>query len=88
MFRLFILLNQRNAASSQGPLGCRFFFFLTISQEYWRHFPDIANVFQILSTLAGYGGLAVGFEPISNGEIFWLNNNILLIGSYLPANFS
>ena len=31
--------------------------------------PDIANVFQIWSTLAGSDELAEIFEPIRNGEI-------------------
>ena len=34
---------------------------------HWRRFPLIANVFQICPTLAGYGKLSVGFEPIRNG---------------------
>ena len=37
--------------------------------------PDIAIVFQIWSTLAGNEGLAGGFEPIRNEEMFWMNNN-------------
>ena len=38
--------------------------------------PNITNVFQIWSTLAGYKELARGFEPIINREIFGINNNI------------
>ena len=34
---------------------------------------DIANVFQICLTLAGYKKLSIVFEPISEEEIFWMN---------------
>ena len=37
--------------------------------------PQIANVFQIWWTLAGYEDEAAGFKPIINGEIFWMNDN-------------
>ena len=30
---------------------------------------------QILSTLVSYEALGAGFEPIRNGEIFWMKNN-------------
>ena len=30
---------------------------------------------QILSTLVSYEELGAGFEPIRNGEIFWMKNN-------------
>ena len=52
--------------------------FLAIVMYYWRHFPDIAKVVQIWSTLAGYEELAVGFnEPIRNGEIFWRSCKVM-----------
>ena len=35
--------------------------------------PNITNVFQIWSTLAGYRELARGFEPIINREIFGMS---------------
>ena len=38
--------------------------------------PDIAKVFHILSTQAGYEELAERFEPIRNGDIFWVINNL------------
>jgi len=38
--------------------------FLAFMLYYWRHFPNIANVFQIWSTLAGNKELATGFERI------------------------
>ena len=31
------------------------------------------NVFQIWLTVAGYDELCVGFKPIRDGEIFWMN---------------
>ena len=36
--------------------------------------PDIANFFQIWSTLAGYEEITVGFEPITNVEMnnYWM----------------
>jgi len=37
--------------------------------------PQIATVFQIWWTLAGYEDEAAGFKPISNREIFWMNDN-------------
>ena len=37
--------------------------------------PQIANVFQIWWTLAGYEDEAAGFKPIRNREIFWMNDN-------------
>ena len=37
--------------------------------------PQIANVFHIWWTLAGYEDEAAGFKPIINGEIFWMNDN-------------
>ena len=37
--------------------------------------PQIANVFQIWWTLAGYEEVTAGFKPIRNGEIFWMNDN-------------
>ena len=33
--------------------------------------------FQIWSTVAGYDEFRVGFWPIRDGEIFWMNNSIL-----------
>ena len=47
---------------------------LITTLNYWRHFLDIVNIFQIWSTLAGCQELAVGFEPSRNGEIFSINN--------------
>ena len=43
--------------------------------------PDIADVLQIWSTLAGYEEIAEWFEPIRNGEIFWMNNNTRFLDS-------
>ena len=34
----------------------------------------IARILQIWSTPVGYEELAQAFEPIKNGEIFWMNN--------------
>ena len=36
----------------------------------------IANIFQIWSTPVDYEELAVGFEPIRNGEIFGMYDNV------------
>ena len=35
----------------------------------------IVRIFQIWSTPVGYKELGERFEPIRNGEIFWMNNN-------------
>ena len=45
---------------------------------YWRHCPDMVNVFQILSSLADNEKFGAGFEPIRNGKIilFWLNDKM------------
>ena len=34
------------------------------------------RIFQIWSTPVDYEELAMGFEPIRNGEIFWMYNNV------------
>ena len=62
------MVYHNNAISSQGFSVFR----LVIPKLKWRHFPYIANLFQILSTLADYEKLAVGFEPVRSGEIFWI----------------
>ena len=36
----------------------------------------MAKFFQIWSTIAGSDELCVGFYPIRNGEIFWMNNKV------------
>ena len=51
-------------------------FFLIMASTTEVILPDIAIVFQIWSTLAGNEGLAGGFEPIRNEEMFWMNNNL------------
>lgn len=60
------LRKQRNIVPRASRLPS---LFLAITLYYWRHFPDITNVFQIWSTLV------TGFEPSRTGEIFWKNNN-------------
>ena len=75
IFRRFLLLYQNNVTSSPELLGGCPFFSHSFMMYYWLNFPYIANVFQIWSTVAGYEELAVGFEPIRNGDVCWMNNN-------------
>ena len=78
MLRHFVLLYKNvNANSFQGFL---------VAGPFWRLLftiddtvPDIANVFQIWSTLAGYEEIAVLFEPITNVEITSMYNNEQLL---------
>lgn len=60
------LHNCSNHMKAESKLACIIDVFL----------PNITNVFQILSMLAGYKELARSFEPIINGEIFGMNNNV------------
>ena len=43
--------------------------------------------FQIWWTAAGYGELCVWFQPIRNGEIFWMNNIYIYIYIYIYILF-
>ena len=56
-----------------GLLGCRSFFWGLLC-TFDVTVPDIANFFQIWSTLAGYEEITVGFEPITNIEMnnYWM----------------
>ena len=38
--------------------------------------PTLLRIFQIWTTPAGYEELAKLFEQITNGEIFWMNNDV------------
>ena len=55
--------NCSNHMKAESKLACTIDVFL----------PNITNVFQIWSTLAGYKELARGFEPIINREIFGMS---------------
>ena len=67
---------RRPTARLQGLLGLLALFLsifgihLTSSMAF-----NIANFFQICSTLAAFEELDGGFEPTRNGEICWINNN-------------
>ena len=49
--------------------------FLAITLYYLGHFLDLTNFFQIWSMPAGYEKLAVGFEPVRSGEMFYVYDN-------------
>ena len=69
---------QKQRKFFPGLFGCRSFFWrllCTIDVTV----PDIANVFQIWSTLAGYEEIAVLREPITNVEITSMYNNEQLL---------
>ena len=57
---------------SPGFLGYRPF--CDIYAVLSTSFSTYRKIFKIWSSLACYEELAVGFEPIRNGEIFWMNN--------------
>ena len=78
MFRYFVLLYQNNATSSQGLLGCRPFpSHLCCTVDVVFHISQTSPKFQISWSTVVYEELAVGFEPIRNGEwIFWMDNGL------------
>ena len=49
--------------------------FSVVILHQWCHFF-------LWSTLAGHEELARGFELIRNGEIFWMNNKVLVFGAH------
>ena len=52
---------------------------LWLFSNYWMRLSRLIEYdedsFQIWWTAAGYGELCEWFQPIRNGEIFWMNNN-------------
>ena len=87
--------DTKNGCVADYTKSCAFFFssaktaqlpslllslFLSISVQL----PSIVsvNIFQILSTLAGYEELPGGFKPTKSAEIFW--TNIFFVFTYSP----
>ena len=66
------MLYKNNANSSQDSRLPVFFWGLLCTVDVTV--LDIANFFQIWSTLAGYEEITVGFEPITNVEMnnYWM----------------
>ena len=54
-------------------------FFVVILHQ-WCHFFGCPKL--LWSTLAGHEELARGFELIRNGEIFWMNNKVLVFRAH------
>ena len=75
--KVFAIIYQNNWANATlFPRASRLRnFFLAIACTADVILPEIARVSQMWSKLAGHEELSGGFEPITNGEIFWINNN-------------
>ena len=89
------LANKNNTISSPVFFGQRFNNLqrAALLTSFWRHrFNNLQQAalltsliqydevsFQIWWTAAGYGELCVWFQPIRNGEIFWMNNNAIYV---------
>ena len=72
MFRYFVLLYQNNATSSQGLLGCRPFpWHLCCTVDVIFHISQTSPKFQIWLSTVVQEELALGFEPIRNGEEYF-----------------
>ena len=70
LYSFIIYKLYKNKANSSQSFSFRLPFF------FWRWlctievtFPDIANIFHIPSTVAGYEEIAVGFGPITNVDV-------------------
>ena len=68
-------LRTRGKCRKHEPQASVFYISRVFSNDWSRLIEYDEDSFQIWWTAAGYGELCVWFQPIRNGEIFWMNNN-------------
>ena len=86
LWRIFPGPLYRNKLSAQPLIWKWFFILMQIKLIFTRKFVHLASLWKWGSLELGSGLLAMGFEPIREGEIFWLNNKKPLLHRQTTGN--